>query len=626
MSDVFVSYKAEDRPRVRALASALEAEGLSLWWDTQIEGGAAWRHSIQEQLDAARCVVVVWSKRSVGPEGRFVHDEASRAQQRGVYLPILFDKVKPPLGFGETQALPLTGWRGDRADPRFQTLLAAIRAKIDPSGHVAVTAARRVDRRVLIAGGGVLAAGAVAAGGVFLLRPKAAASDSIAVMPFANLSGDPAQAYFSEGIAEELRSALARIAQLKVVARVSCEKVKDDEATQAAHKLGVANILTGSVRRSPNLIRISAQLVDGTNGVERWSQTYDRPPGDALEIQTGIAESVAQALKLQLAPAERKALAGDGTKSAVAHDLYLKAKAVPAGAEPEYRQALALLDAALAADPTYVAALAARSRTRLSIANFYETGPALKAGLTAQLADAQRAVELDPTSAQAQSALAAALGVQRDLAGSLQRHRLAYSLAPSDPDVIAGYSKMLMDIGRADQALPLTERAVARDPLNPRVYDRQVLALVSAGRYADAIQVGRRALAMGSKSDPLRAGVGDALVLSGQPAEALSIYEQVGSDWNRLRGIAIARAKMGDRAAADEALADFRKVDDGSLNFQFAEIYAQRGELDSAIASLEAADRAADPGLSEMRGDTLLDPLRSDPRYQALEARLKIPA
>ena len=93
MSDVFLSYKAEDRPRLRQLVVALEADGLSLWWDAQIEGGATWRQSIQEQLDAARCVVVVWSKRSVGPEGRFVHDEATRAQHRGVYLPILIDPV-----------------------------------------------------------------------------------------------------------------------------------------------------------------------------------------------------------------------------------------------------------------------------------------------------------------------------------------------------------------------------------------------------------------------------------------------------------------------------------------------------------------------------------------------------
>jgi hypothetical protein len=106
MSDVFVSYKAEDRPRVERLVEALEAEGLSVWWDAHVGGGEAWREQIAEQLEAAPCVIVVWSKRSTGPEGRFVRDEASRAARRGTYLPVTIDDVDPPLGFGEMQSAP----------------------------------------------------------------------------------------------------------------------------------------------------------------------------------------------------------------------------------------------------------------------------------------------------------------------------------------------------------------------------------------------------------------------------------------------------------------------------------------------------------------------------------------
>jgi len=628
MSDVFVSYKAEDRARVRPLAAALEAEGLSLWWDAQIEGGAAWRHSIQEQLDAARSVVVVWSKNSVGPEGRFVHDEASRAQQRGVYLPILLDKVKPPLGFGETQALPLAGWRGDRADPRFQALLAAIRAKIDPGLRAAVTPARRVDRRVLIAGGGVLAAGAAAAvGGVVLLRPKAAASDSIAVMPFANLSADPAQAYFSEGIAEELRNALSRIARLKVVARTSCEAVKDKPATEAAQKLGVATILTGSVRRSPAIIRVSAQLIDGATGVERWSETYDRGPGDALQIQTGIAEDVAQALRIQLAPAERQALASGATRNAAAHDLYLQGRAIlyAGGDEAELRQALKRYDAALAADPSYVAALAARARTLYQVANLYEAGAVLKRDLADNLSTARRAVALEPKSADAQATLAEAQLFNMDLRGALERYELAYRLAPGDPDVIAAYCEALNYLGRAGEAVPLADKAIARDPLNPRRYHTRARMLLGARRYPEAIAAGRQAVGLGSKTSSVHSLIGEALVLTGKPTEALPEFALVKSDWDRIRGQAIARARMGDRAGSDRALAEFKAIDDGSLNFQFAEVYAQRGEVDLGIAALEAADRASDPGLVAIPVDALLDPLREDPRFRALVKRLNFP-
>ena len=210
MSDVFVSYKAEDRARVRPLVDALEADGLTVWWDAHLGGGDEWRESIQQNLADARCVIVAWSKRSVGPDGSFVRDEATRALRRHVYLPVRIDKVEPPLGFGETQALPLIGWKGDRADPRYQALLGAAQAIVAGKPQVArafAAADNGVSRRTLIAGG-VATAAVVGAGGWLLLKPgSAAATDSIAVLPFANLSGDPAQAYFSDGMAEELRSA-----------------------------------------------------------------------------------------------------------------------------------------------------------------------------------------------------------------------------------------------------------------------------------------------------------------------------------------------------------------------------------------------------------------------------------
>ena len=128
MSDIFVSYKAEDRRRVEPLVQALDADGFSVWWDTQIAAGAEWREDIQAQLDRARCVLVVWSRRSVGRAGRFVREEASRAQRLGTYLPVRIDRVEPPLGFGEIHAVALQGWKGRRDDPRYKTLIEAIRA------------------------------------------------------------------------------------------------------------------------------------------------------------------------------------------------------------------------------------------------------------------------------------------------------------------------------------------------------------------------------------------------------------------------------------------------------------------------------------------------------------------
>src|SRR3954471_12161806 len=138
MSDVFISYKAEDRPRVRPLVEALQADGLSVWWDENVTGGEAWRETIEQQLEAAGCVIVVWSNRSIGPEGRFVRDEASRAARRGAYLPVTIDKVEPPLGFGEMQALSLTGWKGDRSHPRYRAVGACVHSIIGRAPPAAV--------------------------------------------------------------------------------------------------------------------------------------------------------------------------------------------------------------------------------------------------------------------------------------------------------------------------------------------------------------------------------------------------------------------------------------------------------------------------------------------------------
>jgi tetratricopeptide (TPR) repeat protein len=171
-TDIFVSYKAEDRARLVPLISALEAEGFSVWWDTHIGGGTHWREDIQEHLDAAKCVIVAWSRRSVGPGGDFVRDEATRARRRGAYLPVRIDTVEPPLGFGEVQAISLKAWKGDRSDPRFQALAETVRRRIAGEDIANVRLPRDrpgVSRRVVVAS----AAGALAlvgGGGLFLYR------------------------------------------------------------------------------------------------------------------------------------------------------------------------------------------------------------------------------------------------------------------------------------------------------------------------------------------------------------------------------------------------------------------------------------------------------------------------
>jgi serine/threonine-protein kinase len=457
-------------------------------------------------------------------------------------------------------------------------------------------------------------------GGWFFFKSGAAeVSTSIAVLPFANLSGDAGQTYFSDGIAEELRSALARIG-LQVVGRISSDEVKSDNARAAAAKLGVSSILTGSVRRSPSLIRISAQLVDGKNGLERWSQSYDRQPGDALKIQTDIAENVAQALSIELAASAQQAIKGNGTGSARAHDLYLQAEALANSdiGEESLRKALQLLDAAVAADPNYVAALAERALLRARFANLYESGAALRSGLDDAIATARRAVTIAPASADAQMALGRVLNINLDLHGAIEHLERAHRLAPGDPKIINNYIVGLFYTTRSHEAVSLAQRLVALDPLNPISFVRQGEALFYVRRYAEAISVLQHAIALNPRNKTAFGPLGEALVLADRPKEALAAFAQSPSDWDRLRGEAIAADRMGDRALAERKLAALNAINDGSLNFQFAEIYAQWRQPEKAFESLAAADRADDPGLASLAADPLLDPLRSDPRFKAL--------
>ena len=627
-ADVFVSYKAEDRARLRPLVAALEAEGFSVWWDAHIGGGTDWREDIQNHLDDAKCVIVAWSKRSTGPEGRFVRDEASRAMERGVYLPVKIEDVRPPLGFGETQALSLGGWKGNRKDPRFQAVADAVRSRISgehqphrPSHFVE----GRVSRRAVMAGG----AGAVAvagAGGWFLLKPTAANAKRIAVLPFANLSGDEKQAYFCDGVAEELRAALSRI-QFEVIGRTSCEAVKGLDAKAAASKLGVANILTGSVRRSPEQIRINAQLVSGSDGVERWAQTYDRVPGDAIKIQSDIAINVAQALSVALGQAKRAALKLGGTADSAALDLRLQAKQLlGAGREP-LRKAIELLDAALARDPNYADAYVAKANVLSELGGYYPSGSEdmAKQYALAEVA-ARRALAIAPNLGSAHAALAFMYVTRMMYHKTLEHARQALALSPEDPNVLASALSFLPYIGDQDNALRLANRLVALDPVNRLSYRTKSEALLSMRLYREAVETGRQGLKIASEWAGLHLFIGLGFILLNDfPAATAQFRSMPSDDRFRLTGEALVSARSGNVAAAEGTMRRIRQLAGDAFSYQYAQIHAQGRDKDRAFADLEKTLEAKDPGIMYAKTDPFLDPIRGDPRYIALIRRLKFP-
>ena len=633
MADVFVSYKAEDRKRVKPLVDALAAEGFSLWWDEQIGGGATWRHEIETELNSAKCVIVVWSNRSVGPDGTFVQDEATRAQQRHVYVPVLIDKVHLPLGFGETQALPLVGWRGDRGDARYEAVLAAVRRNVGgkrrSSGVPA--AAARVDRRTVIAGGTVGAAAVAAVGAWALFKPRSAgaSSDSIAVLPFENLSGDPAQAYFSDGIAEEIRSALGRISGLKVVGRTSSEAVRKDDAQTAAKKLAVANILSGSVRQSASTIRVSAELVDGSTGLDRWSQDYDRSPGDAIKIQTDIAESVATALSAALGRIARATVGVGGTQNPEAQRLFIQAGAIAKAStsKGEDGQALQLLDRALALDPRYADAYARKSYVLSAYGNNYANLVELPKTRAEALRLANAALSIAPDLAYGHRALSEVYGNQQQIGPSYSELKRARQLAPSDADVLADLAGAASSLGDTPTALALADEASSLDPLNPHPFSVRLDILFYARRFGDAVSYGQW---FQRKFQQKRLGamvIGDSLLLLGRGGEAEAAYALAAPEyWRRLTGEAIIRIRSGDAAGAQQKIDALRASYGDAASTQFGEIYAQMGDKERAFAALDRAYQIKDAGLLALKVDPFLDPLRSDPRFTAMLRKMNFPA
>lgn len=463
------------------------------------------------------------------------------------------------------------------------------------------------------------------------LAVRAVAPNSIAVMPFDNLSGDPNQAFFSDGLSEELRGALAGVAGLQVAARTSSNAFRDtkDDVTAIGSKLGVAYTLEGSVRRAGNVVRVNAQLIEAKTGFERWSQSYDREMRDVFVIQSDIATRVTEALKVQLLPRETQALAGAGRSAMpAAYDAFLRGRQLfdLSGDESSYRAALAQFDAAIAADPGYAAAHAARARTLAVIAGQFDSATTIAATNAAALAAARKAVALAPTLGDAQLALAYVLArTGFDLAGANAAYEAAIGTSGGNADALISYGTFNARVGDAAKGLAALDKAVALDRFNPRAWKALGSATYAARRFADAEPLQRQALKL---SPGLAAGhydLGLSLLMQGDVRGAAAEFSVEKQRWAHLTGSAIAAWKLGDRAGSDKALAALIAENGNTVLYQQAQVRAQRGDSNGAIAALERGLAAGDSGLLLLRRDPLLDPLRQDPRFVRLVTRLSVP-
>ena len=616
---LFLSYARADEPFARKLATALEQAGFTIWWDAMIEGGAAFGRSIAEALERADAVLVLWSKTSIDSD--WVKDEAAQGRDRHRLIPLAIDGTPPPLGFHQYQTIDLSHWNGRRTAPQFASLERAVAAALGQK-PAAQAAQARVDRRDLLIGGSAAAAIAVG-GGAWLLWDREIRRNgealSIAVLPFRNLSGDRAQDYFADGLTDEVRTALTRISELQVLAGTSTEEATGkDNPKVIASALGVGFLLNGSVQRAGEMVRIAIDLVDGRTGFSRWSQSVDRKLTDIFAVQSDIARLVAGAMSIQVATAEP---APGGTRNVSAYENYLQGRALfnLARDETSDRAALTHFEMAIAEDPKFALAYAARSRALMVIAGEHADVSELKPLYSEAIVAARQSVGLAPDLAEGHLALGYAMFAGKmDIRGAWPSYERAYRLGHGNADIALLYALYCSRAGRPDEAKKAVERAVLLDPLNPRAFRPQGSVAYAARRFADALPPLQRALQLNPKMTFAHSLAGNALLGLGRTADAIKEFESEPEPQFRLTGLAIAQHRLGNNAAAQKAFADLQSEVGDAAVYQQAEVLAQWGRLDDSFQKLDRARQVGDSGLTYAATDVMLDPLRRDQRFTHL--------
>lgn len=494
MSDVFISYKAEDRPRVQPLLGALQADGLKVWWDQHIGAGEEWSRTIERELDDAPSVVVIWSKRSVGTDGRFVREEARRAQRRGTYVPVLVDAVEPPFGFAENQAISLCNWRGDRSDERYQALLRAIRRHIHSTSSLPpVRTSQRTSwvklpifsgsRNRVFAATTVMAILLAAVGLLWNSSRSAERGGRIAVQPFRPIGASAVLGDFATGLSNSLQDALTQD-QFQTLSPTEAETLKGDDIEARAEKLGVGMIFSGTVQAKGPDVNVSMRLDDPVQHVSLWTAEMRGPASrsDQLEARVGaLTVAVLNCSAQALAPSVRMS---DTALQAFLHACELSQ--TDNHGMTDARSAYAMLDAmrwAVRAAPDFAAG---HSMLAKHLAFAYDVTfsdqPALR---TEAEHEARTALRLDPKDPDAFVTLGL-LAPPLDFERREKMYRQALATDPAWPHANGFLGNVMADVGRLHDSVALYQRAAAGNPESVDWSEQVAYGLIMNGETAEA--------------------------------------------------------------------------------------------------------------------------------------------
>jgi TolB-like protein/Flp pilus assembly protein TadD len=450
---------------------------------------------------------------------------------------------------------------------------------------------------------------------------------SIAVLPFDNLSRDPDNAYFTEGVQEEILTRLAKVGDLKVISRTSTQRFKSapHDLRQIAQQLGVMHVLEGSVQKSADQVRVNVQLINALTEVHLWADTYDRKLTDIFAVESEIAKTIADTLQAKLTGSEQHAIALRPTANHEAHQLYLKGRYFwNKRTADDFKTAISYFRQAIDKDPAFALAYAGLADTYLllpayAVASPQESVPKAKAA-------AEQALKLDNTLGEAHASLGQALfAFDLNLIEADREFRRAIELNPNYATAHQWYAiGVLTPLGRFDDAISESRRALELDPLSLIINADLGTVLFNARRYDEAIEQLRKTVEMEPDFYYAHWQLGQALEMKGMINEAIAEYEKatrLNDDPLPLGLLAHLYAKLGKRDKALEILLRLREVSTQRYvaPYTFALIYLGLGQKDEALQFLERDYEDRDGyNIAFVKIDRFLDPLRGDPRFEAL--------
>jgi TolB-like protein/Tfp pilus assembly protein PilF len=475
----------------------------------------------------------------------------------------------------------------------------------------------------------------VALGYVALKRSKPAAqvagSNSIAVLPLTNESGDAKEQYFSDGISEDLITALSQFPGLKVIGRTSAFQFRDtkEDSRSIGAKLGVAHLLEGSVRRSGDVVRVSAELISAEDGSAQWSERYDRPYKDLFALQDEITRAVAGALRTKLLPGEHAAAQSERPPSGSldAYNAFLRGQFyVSRNTEADIRKAIESYTQATELDPRYALAWSSLSRAWTFLSQLFLEGvPAQEAHAKARAA-ADRALSLSPELVAAHLARGfLLLNADFDWRGAETEFRRAVELAPNDGFAKYNLGIQLATLGEVEQAVELTHQALATEPLRAASYNTLAGYLSGLNRLDEGERAIRRAIELQPGAAAFHQQLAVIEIQRGNAQAALAAAQQEPpGNWRDI-ALALARQIGGDRSAADAALKTLIDKWAGAAPYQIAEVYALRNDAKETFAWLDRAWSSRDPGIQSLLFDPFILRYKDDPRFAAFCKKVGLP-